>query len=51
MRDLDVVEQELRLLAAVSRTIRDESGGDPGDRQINALLDERSVITRSEFHQ
>ena len=40
MRDLDTVDSEPRLLAAVRRSIR-EHGGEPSSRQVDELLDER----------
>lgn len=40
MRDLDTIDAELRLLAAVRRSIR-EHGGEPSSRQVDELLDER----------
>jgi hypothetical protein len=39
MRDLDTIDSELRLLAAVRRSIR-EHGGEPSSRQVDELLDE-----------
>jgi hypothetical protein len=46
MRDLDSVDFELRLLAAVRRTIR-ENGGQPSSHQVDELLDERNELTGS----
>jgi hypothetical protein len=46
MRDLDTIESELRLLAAVRWSIR-EHGGEPSSRQIDELLDERNKLTGS----
>ena len=40
MRDLDIIDSELRLLAAVRWSIR-EHGGEPSSRLVNELLDER----------
>jgi hypothetical protein len=40
MRDLDTIDSELRLLAAVRRSIR-EHGGEPSSRHVKELLDER----------
>jgi hypothetical protein len=40
MRDLDTIDSELRLLAAVRRSIR-EHGGEPSSRHVDELLDER----------
>jgi hypothetical protein len=39
-RDRDTIESELRLLAAVRRSIH-EYGGKPSSRQVDELLDER----------
>jgi hypothetical protein len=46
MRDLDTIESELRLLAAVRWSIR-EYGGEPSSRQVHELLDERNGRTGS----
>ena len=43
MRDLDTVDSELRLLAAVRRCIR-EHGGQPSSRHVDELLDERNQL-------
>ena len=40
MRDRETIDSELRLLAAVGRSIR-EHGGEPSSRQVDELLDER----------
>jgi hypothetical protein len=40
MRELETVDSELRLLAAVRWSIR-EHGGEPSSRQVDELLDER----------
>jgi hypothetical protein len=40
MRDLDTIDSELRLLAAV-RWSMSEHGGEPSSRQVDELLDER----------
>jgi hypothetical protein len=40
IRDLDTIDSELRLLAAVRRTIR-EHGGEPSSRHVDELLNER----------
>jgi len=45
MRDLDAIDSELRLLAAVHRSIR-EHGGEPSSRQVDELLDERRELNR-----
>ena len=41
MRDPDTIDAELRLLAVVRRSIR-ENGGEPSSRQVDELLDERT---------
>jgi hypothetical protein len=41
MRDLDTADSELRLLAAVRRSIRIH-GGEPSSRQVDQLLGERN---------
>jgi hypothetical protein len=46
MRDLDTIDSELRLLAAVRWSIR-EHGGEPSSRQVDELLDERAELTGS----
>ena len=46
MRDLDTVDFELRLLAAVRRCVR-EHGGQPSSRYVDELLDERNDLTGS----
>jgi hypothetical protein len=38
-----IIDSELRLLAAVRRSIR-EHGGEPSSRQVDELLDERSEL-------
>jgi hypothetical protein len=43
MRDLDTVESELRLIAAVRRCIR-EHGGEPSNRHVDEVLDERNQL-------
>jgi hypothetical protein len=45
MRDLDTVDFELRLLAAVRRSIR-EHGGQPSSHHVDELLDERNRADR-----
>lgn len=47
MRDIDVIDQELRLLAAVRSTIR-EQGGQPTSSRVDALLDERLNARRGQ---
>jgi hypothetical protein len=43
MRDLDTVDFELRLLAAVRRSVR-EHGGQPSSHLVDELLDERNEL-------
>jgi hypothetical protein len=40
VRDQETIDSELRLLAAVRRTVR-EYGIEPSNRQVDELLDER----------
>jgi hypothetical protein len=49
-RDLEVIDAELRLLAAVRRSIR-EQGGEPSTRLVDELLDERLTKWRPESRQ
>jgi hypothetical protein len=44
--DLETIDSELRLLAAVRWSIR-EHGGEPSSRQVDELLDERNELTGS----
>lgn len=46
MRDLDTIDPELRLVAAVRRSIRDHSG-QPSSHLADELLDERNELTGS----
>jgi hypothetical protein len=46
IRDLKTIDSELRLLAAVRRSIR-EHGGEPSSRHVDELLDERLEISAS----
>jgi hypothetical protein len=48
MRDLDTIDSELRLLAAVRRSIR-EHGGEPSSRQVDELLDEPNELSLTEL--
>jgi hypothetical protein len=43
MRDLDTIDSELRLLAAVRRSIR-EHGDESSSRQVDELLDELNEL-------
>jgi hypothetical protein len=45
MRDRETIDSELRLLAAVRRSIR-EHGGEPSSRQVDELLDEWIIACR-----
>jgi hypothetical protein len=42
VRTRDDIDAELRLLAAVRQSIRDQ-GGEPSSRQVDALLDEKGL--------
>jgi hypothetical protein len=44
MRDIETIDGELRLLAAVRRTARELSGRTPSTELIDALLDERAAL-------
>jgi hypothetical protein len=43
VRDIGTIDSELRLLAAVRRTIR-KHGGEPSNRQVDELLDEHNEL-------
>jgi hypothetical protein len=45
-RDQEIIDSELRLLAAVRWSIR-EHGGEPSSRHVDALLDQRNELTGS----
>jgi hypothetical protein len=47
MRDLETIDSELRLLAAVRWSIR-QHGGEPSNRQVDELLDERNKLAGSQ---
>jgi hypothetical protein len=48
MRDLEVIDSKLRLLAAVRRVCREQDGILPSIGSVDELLDERSeLVTRS----
>lgn len=44
MRDLDIIDSELRLLAAIRRTAAELGGPLPSIQRVNQLLDERSQV-------
>ena len=46
MRDIDTIDSEPRLLAAVRWSIR-EHGGEPSNRLVDELLDERNARSGS----
>ncbi|HXB87496.1 hypothetical protein [Mycobacterium sp.] len=46
MRDLDVIDSELRLLAVVRWSIRGHRG-EPSSRQVDEQLDERNQLIGS----
>ncbi|OBB22132.1 hypothetical protein [Mycolicibacterium elephantis] len=43
-RNREVIDSELRLLAAVRRTVADEGGSAPDIRVVDELLDERQHL-------
>lgn len=43
MRDLEVINSELRLLVAIRRMVREVEGRTPNARRIDQLLDERAA--------
>jgi hypothetical protein len=45
MRDLEIIDSELRLLAAVRRVCRELGGTVPSMGPVDALLDERNTVT------
>jgi hypothetical protein len=47
MRDLEVIDSELRLPAAVRRVCREYDGRVPSTTLVDALLDERTEVARS----
>jgi hypothetical protein len=46
MRDLEVIDSELRLLAAVRRVCREQDGVLPSIGPVDELLDERRELDR-----
>jgi hypothetical protein len=44
VRDLEVIDSELRLLLAIRHMARDAEGRTPNTARIDALLDERSSL-------
>ena len=48
MRDIETIDSELRLIAAVRRSNR-EHGGEPSSRQVDELLDERLGHRRADY--
>jgi hypothetical protein len=44
MRDLEVIDSELRLLQAIRRMVREAGGRTPNTARMDALLDERSSL-------
>jgi hypothetical protein len=42
VRERETIEADLRLLAAVRRSIRGHGGDDPSSLQVDELLDERA---------
>ncbi|HUE31620.1 MAG TPA: hypothetical protein VMQ38_01610 [Mycobacterium sp.] len=47
MRDIDIIDSELRLLAALRRAAQERGGPLPSIGVADALLDERSELTAS----
>jgi hypothetical protein len=47
MRDIEIIDSELRLLVAIRRTIWEAEGRAPSTARIDELLDERSEMTGS----
>jgi hypothetical protein len=47
MRDIEVIDGELRLLLAIRQTVDEEEGRPPSTRHIEALLDGRYTATFS----
>jgi len=47
MRDIEVIDSELRLLLAIRHMAREAEGRTPNTARIDALLDERSAATFS----
>jgi hypothetical protein len=43
VRDLEVIDSELRLLLAIRRMVREAEGRTPNTARIDALLDERAA--------
>ena len=43
MRDIEVIDSELRLLLAIRNMAREAEGRTPNTSRIDALLDERSA--------
>jgi hypothetical protein len=44
MRDLETIDSELRLLAAIRRLVREEECRKPSTRRIDQLLNERAAV-------
>ena len=52
MRDLEVIDSELRLLLAIRNMAREAEGRTPNTARINALLDERATsLNERDDHQ
>jgi len=41
MRDIEVIDSELRLLLAIRRMVREEQGRPPNTARIDEMLDQR----------
>ena len=46
VRDLEVIDSELGLLLAIRRMAREAEGRTPNTARIDALLDERGILTK-----
>ena len=47
MRDIEVIDSELRLLLAIRRMVREEEGRPPSTARIDELVDERRTLVAS----
>ena len=47
MRDIEVIDSELRLLLAIRKMAREAEGRTPNTARIDALLDERAAALSS----
>jgi hypothetical protein len=49
MRDIEVIDSELRLLLAIRRMVREAEGRSPSTAPIDELLDERADPPGQDF--